>query len=194
MFINEILKQRRNELGMTQQEVADKLHVSRQTISNWEMNRNYPDIPTLVSISVLYDLSLDYILKGDVHYMKKVKKDYQLIQKEKNAKWLDRGLIGSFLVMLLPLACIPFIYTDRQENILGVLILFLVFPLLFFSYLKYKTFFAAIDQKEQPLFIPKMYGIGISINPNHPIGKLIWFILILLLVGLLLFTFQQAFF
>lgn len=40
-----ILKERRLALNLTQQAVADQLHTTRQTISNWETGKNYPDVP-----------------------------------------------------------------------------------------------------------------------------------------------------
>ncbi|WP_429976178.1 helix-turn-helix domain-containing protein [Enterococcus sp. DIV0086] len=90
----QILKDRRAELGITQQDMAEKLFVTRQTISNWENGKNFPDIPTLISISENYSLSLDYMLKGDSAYMKKVEKDYKIIKKKE------------LLVILLPfLSC-----------------------------------------------------------------------------------------
>jgi len=73
-MFSKILKEKRKDLGLTQQEVADKLNVSRQTISNWEVGKSYPDTPTLIEISNFYNLSLDYMLKGDLNFMKKIEK------------------------------------------------------------------------------------------------------------------------
>ena len=66
------LKQRRNTLQMTQEEVAEKIHVSRQTISNWENGRNLPDINSLILISEIYAISLDKLMKGDPKMVKKL--------------------------------------------------------------------------------------------------------------------------
>ncbi|EDP69096.1 possible transcriptional regulator [Carnobacterium sp. AT7] len=66
------LKQRRNTLKMTQEEVAEKIHVSRQTISNWENGRNLPDINSLILISEIYAISLDKLMKGDPKMVKKL--------------------------------------------------------------------------------------------------------------------------
>lgn len=68
------LKQRRNNLQMTQEEVAEKIHVSRQTISNWENDRNLPDINSLVLISEIYAISLDELMKGDPKMVKQLDK------------------------------------------------------------------------------------------------------------------------
>lgn len=60
------IKQRRNELRLTQDEVAEALGITRQTISNWENGRSYPDIERVIRLSEIYQLSLDELLKGDV--------------------------------------------------------------------------------------------------------------------------------
>ncbi|ANJ68530.1 hypothetical protein OA78_1497 [Latilactobacillus curvatus] len=54
-----ILKERRLALNLTQQAVADQLHTTRQTISNWKTGKNYPDVPMLIAISELYSLTID---------------------------------------------------------------------------------------------------------------------------------------
>ncbi|MBV7391735.1 MULTISPECIES: helix-turn-helix domain-containing protein [Enterococcus] len=85
-MFSDLIKERRKELGWTQQDFADKIFVTRQTISNWKNEKNFPDIPTLIQISDQLDLSLDYLLKEDVNYMKKVEKDYALIKRERRAQ------------------------------------------------------------------------------------------------------------
>ena len=55
----------RNKQGLTQEQIAQQLQVSRQTISNWENNKSYPDIVSLITLSELYQISLDQLLKGD---------------------------------------------------------------------------------------------------------------------------------
>lgn len=65
MLFGERLQQSRNNLNLTQQDIADKMHVSRQTISSWERGNSYPDIDSLVSLSDYYHVSLDVLLKED---------------------------------------------------------------------------------------------------------------------------------
>lgn len=55
----------RNKQELTQEQIAQQLQVSRQTISNWENNKSYPDIVSLITLSELYQISLDQLLKGD---------------------------------------------------------------------------------------------------------------------------------
>lgn len=65
MSLAEKMKESRLKMGFTQQEVSEKLFVTRQTISNWENNRSTPDIDTLVKISELYQINLDSLLITD---------------------------------------------------------------------------------------------------------------------------------
>lgn len=65
MDLGQKLKDARSKAGLKQEELANQLQVSRQTISNWENNRSYPDIASVVKLSELYGLSLDELLKED---------------------------------------------------------------------------------------------------------------------------------
>jgi transcriptional regulator with XRE-family HTH domain len=75
MEIAERLKEARTQSGMTQAEVADKIMVSRVTLSHWENGKSLPDIVSLISLSDLYHISLDELVKGDSKMTEKVKKD-----------------------------------------------------------------------------------------------------------------------
>lgn len=72
MDIGKKLKEKRIEANLTQQELAEILHVSRQTISSWEVGRTYPDLDVLVAISELYDTPLDDLLKEDSQMVKNI--------------------------------------------------------------------------------------------------------------------------
>lgn len=58
-------RQMRTDRHLTQDQVASQLHVSRQAVSNWESDRNLPDLELILQISELFDVSLDTLLKGD---------------------------------------------------------------------------------------------------------------------------------
>lgn len=66
---DEILKIRKAK-GMTQEEFSKLFNVTRQTVSNWENKKSYPDLQTLVDISDKFDISLDVLLKGDNEILK----------------------------------------------------------------------------------------------------------------------------
>ena len=63
------LKKYRAELNLTQEELAEKAYVSRQTVSNWETGKSYPDIHSLLLLSDLFQVSLDELVKGDIKAM-----------------------------------------------------------------------------------------------------------------------------
>ena len=59
------IKKSRIDAKLTQEQAAETLGISRQTISNWENEKSYPDIVSVLKMSDLYGVSLDYLLKGD---------------------------------------------------------------------------------------------------------------------------------
>lgn len=63
------IKKYRGSLKLSQEELAEKVYVSRQSISNWENGKNYPDIHSLLLLSTLFNVSLDQLIKGDVEMM-----------------------------------------------------------------------------------------------------------------------------
>lgn len=71
MNIKEQLRKKRNENNITQEELAEMIFVSRQTISNWENGKSYPDIKSLILLCDIYNISLDELVRGDVKLMRK---------------------------------------------------------------------------------------------------------------------------
>ena len=55
---------------MSQDDLAGRIFVSRQTISNWENDRTYPDVQNLLLLSDLFDVTIDQLIKGDLDTMK----------------------------------------------------------------------------------------------------------------------------
>ena len=64
------IKRYRTRLGLSQEELADRIFVTRQSVSNWENGRTYPDLQSLLRLSDLFGLSLDELIKGDIETMK----------------------------------------------------------------------------------------------------------------------------
>ena len=83
MEISERLKQARAASEMTQEQVAENIMVSRVTLSHWENGKTLPDIASLISLSDLYQISLDELLKGDPKMTEKVKKDAKDLKSNK---------------------------------------------------------------------------------------------------------------
>ena len=74
------IKAARLEKKLTQEQVAEILGVSRQTISNWENEKSYPDIISVIKMSDCYEVSLDYLLKGE----QKMKTYYDYLEESTN--------------------------------------------------------------------------------------------------------------
>ena len=97
MEISERLKEARQNTGMTQDQVAEKIMVSRVTVSHWENGKSLPDIVSLISLSDLYSISLDELVKGDSKMTEKVKKD---VKDANNNKRLIR-ITGILVIAVL---------------------------------------------------------------------------------------------
>ncbi|EOH61364.1 helix-turn-helix domain-containing protein [Enterococcus mundtii] len=88
MDFGKILKEKRHQAGITQEELAKRLNVNRSAISNWEIGRNYPDIHTLVEISTSLGVSLDELLENSTmtETMIDTTKEMAMNQKKKRGK------------------------------------------------------------------------------------------------------------
>ena len=67
--IGENLKSLRKSMGLTQQQVADKLNISRVNYTRYETNASNPDFQTLVALADIYDVSLDLIFGRKGYYL-----------------------------------------------------------------------------------------------------------------------------
>lgn len=74
-MIKDMIKSKRKELNMTQEILAEKLNVSRTTVSSWETGRTYPDLDMVVKLSEEFKVSLDYLLLTIYSLIWKVKTD-----------------------------------------------------------------------------------------------------------------------
>jgi len=66
MEISKQIKKYRLEMEVSQEELAERIFVSRQTVSNWENEKNYPDLKSLLLLSSLFGVSLDILVKGEL--------------------------------------------------------------------------------------------------------------------------------
>lgn len=72
MSMGSILKSHRRRHGISQLQLADKLHISRQSISSWENDRAYPSLDNLIALSELYRISIDDLLKDNEELRDKI--------------------------------------------------------------------------------------------------------------------------
>ena len=127
MELGKRLKEYRAQAGMTQDELAERLYVSRQTISSWENDKSYPDIHSLLMISDLFNVSLDTLVKGDIEIMKE-KIDGETIRSFKRDSNIFAVLLVAVAVSLIPLS--------RWAGIWGIGVWVLLFAAAMFYALK----------------------------------------------------------
>lgn len=117
MEISRQIKKLRHEANLSQEELADKIYVTRQTISNWENDKNYPDINSLVLLSTLFGVSLDILVKGDLKEMKK-QIDMEDIRKFNRDGAIFGGLLIAVVVSVVPL----FLFLDFIGIVLWIVL------------------------------------------------------------------------
>lgn len=101
MEIGKKLKNARIEAGLTQEKAAEKIDVSRQTISNWENEKSYPDIISVIALSDLYSVSLDELLKGDQKMAEHLEESTNVV---KSNKKLTGAILLNIILMILLIA------------------------------------------------------------------------------------------
>lgn len=101
MEIGKKLKNARIEAGLTQEKAAEKIDVSRQTISNWENEKSYPDIISVIALSDLYSVSLDELLKGDQKMAEHLEESTNVV---KSNKKLTGAIFLNIILMILLIA------------------------------------------------------------------------------------------
>lgn len=99
MEIGQKLKDARVHSGLTQEVVAEKINVSRQTISNWENEKSYPDIISVIELSNLYCISLDDLLKGDSKMIEHLEESTNVVKS--NKKLIGAISLNIVVVILL---------------------------------------------------------------------------------------------
>lgn len=82
MTFGEKLQQLRKQNGLSQEQLASNLKVSRQAVSKWELDSSLPDTANVIQISKLFSVSIDYLLKDDIDGEKKCSNDIPCIKIE----------------------------------------------------------------------------------------------------------------
>lgn len=111
MELGSQIKKYRNELSLSQDALAEKVYVSRQTISNWENGKSYPDVNCLVLLSEVFQTSIDNLIKGDVEVMKKQ------VRSEDTREFKRLNTIYFILFLVLMVLPLPLAYYLRITGI-----------------------------------------------------------------------------
>ena len=120
MELNAQIKKYRTELKLSQEELAEKVYVTRQTISNWENGKSYPDIHSLLLLSSLFNVSLDQLIKGDIETMK------EIISEQEVKEFNYYGSIFSIHFVLLILSAAPLFMWLEQYALIPLAIFFAI--------------------------------------------------------------------
>ena len=129
------IKKYRTELHLSQEELAEKVYVTRQTISNWENEKSYPDIHSLLLLSSLFNVSLDQLIKGDIEKMK------EIISEQEIKKFNYYGSIYTVHLAVLIISAVPlFMWLGRYAYIpFGILFIITMYWALKVEKLKKKN-------------------------------------------------------
>ncbi len=112
MEFNEKIQELRKRKGLTQEELAEILYVSRTAISKWESGRGFPNIESLKAISKFFSVSLDELLSGE-EILAIAENDRK--EKERTIRDLVFGLLDFGMALLLFL---PF-FGEKAEGVIG---------------------------------------------------------------------------
>lgn len=96
MEIASKIRQYRIENGLSQDGLAEAIYVSRQTVSNWENGKTYPDVQSILMLSELFGVSTDELIKGDMDAIRQKMADDRAAM-----KWLSIGMMVLILGAIL---------------------------------------------------------------------------------------------
>ena len=99
------IKKYRSEKALSQDALAEKIYVSRQTISNWENDKSYPDVNSLVLLSKVFNVSLDQLIKGDVEKMTE-----QINNSADRKEYEHLSLVFTVLLLAIIITPIPLVH------------------------------------------------------------------------------------
>lgn len=120
MEIGSQIRKYRNAQELSQEELAEKIYVTRQTISNWENEKSYPDIHSLLLLSSVFEISLDQLIKGDIEIMKRE------IDREEVKKFNYLGKLFAILFIASIIAFVPLVVFLKIYGVIIWAILYLI--------------------------------------------------------------------
>ncbi len=122
MEIGTKLKSARKKCGLTQEKAAEAVGVSRQTISNWENEKSYPDIVSVIRLSSLYSVSLDELLKGDEDMIEHLEESTNVVNS--NKKLIVAALAN--ILLLIVFAIFSGVIPENRFFLVGIFALSIV--------------------------------------------------------------------
>jgi len=180
MNVGARIKKYREKQNISQDELALKVFVSRQTISNWETNKSYPDIKSLTMLSNIFHVTLDDFIKGDIEEMKRI------VSKEKIEKFNIMSYIFLVEMLIVMFSAYPLFTLDGY---IGVIIWALFFVITFVTAIVIEKFKKKNDIQTYKEIIVFMENKSLSYEEvQQEIGKRNYQkILLAILTGLITF-------
>ncbi len=136
MEIGTIIRNARNEAGLSQEQAAEALGVSRQTVSNWETGKTYPDIISVIKMSDLFSITLDHLLKEETS-VKQTYRDYleesTNVVKSNEKKSILMLVLAVLGIWALSLIAFMLVHLDVDSRGYGSAITWAVLPVTFFA-------------------------------------------------------------
>ena len=165
MRFGDKLKDLRKKRKLTQDELADVIFVSRQTISNWENNKSYPSMDYIVTLSQLFDVTVDTLIQDKIEVsddnVKKVTSlsEQATIEKNKFRIILSRLTFTRFIfVWAGSFLTVYFFMADRYVNYIAFpIILFIIGLLTSIPIYKIKKKYHLVTQKDLTEFFDERY-------------------------------------
>jgi transcriptional regulator with XRE-family HTH domain len=156
MEIGKQIRKFRTKMELSQDELAVRIFVSRQTISNWENDKNYPDVKSLVLLSSLFGVSLDTLIKGDLEEMKKI------IKAEDIAGFKRDGAIFTLLLLSEILLLVPLVIIIGGYVGIGIWVLITVVAM----------YYAIRIEKQKKRFDIQTYKEIIAFDNNKDLNQI----------------------
>ena len=126
MEIGTKLKKARNNANLTQEDIAEKIGVSRQTVSNWENNKSYPDIISVIRLSDIYGISLDTLLKEDENMIKHLDESTNIVKSKNRLRKLLPVLAYTVIWALCVL--LFWLYSGRDAGTYSIFVFWGILP------------------------------------------------------------------
>lgn len=119
MEIGKKLRNARTRSGFTQEKAAEEIGVARQTISNWENEKSYPDIVSVIRLSTLYSVSLDELLKGDEEMIDHLEESTNIVNSNKKLI----AAVAANMILLIVLIIFSGVIPNNRYFLVGIFVL-----------------------------------------------------------------------
>lgn len=164
MNLGERLFELRKAKNLTQDEVAEKLNVTRQTVSKWETNQSTPDFDKIVPISELFEIGVEELLTGKLKEEKQLEKEEKVLTKQEAKEKSAKVVSGSIFIYILAVALIMILVPVKHVNPIVASSIFLILigwatARIIKNYMSIPKFEKTKEEKKEEKIIKQINGI-----------------------------------